>query len=212
MLLARKSFLWFQLPKKRLLPKKKGVDIVVVQNSDAGGHGKQSLNLGATTLIPATRSLVGKDFPILSAGGVVNGTGLASALALGADGVVMGTRFIATKECLARDAFKDRIVTATGTDATIVSRSFDELSGFTWPEGVVARGLRDSKTVQQFHDKVTKEGYKATPEERDWYKEGDYTIRGVWAGAAVGQVNSIEESASIVETTVKEARAIIQGL
>jgi len=95
-----------------------GVDVVVAQGTEAGGHtGK----IAAMALIPQTVDAV--KIPVLGAGSIIDGRGFVAALALGAQGVWMGTRFIATTEARAANQFKQRIVAARGTD-TLVTRCY----------------------------------------------------------------------------------------
>jgi enoyl-[acyl-carrier protein] reductase II len=82
-----------------------GVDVVVAQGYDAGGH---TGRIGTMALLPRVMDAV--DVPVVAAGGIADGRGLAACLAMGAVGVWMGTRFVATKEAFAHDAYKERIV------------------------------------------------------------------------------------------------------
>ncbi len=89
---------------------KHGADVLVAQGAEAGGHG---ISRGTFPLVPAVVDIAG-DVPVAAAGGIADGRGLAAALMLGADGVLMGTRFYAAQEAAGFDAAKDRIVAATG--------------------------------------------------------------------------------------------------
>src|SRR5262249_13190544 len=89
----------------------KGADILVAQGGEAGGHG---ISQGALTLLPAVVDATGGRVPVLLAGGVADGRGLAAAIVLGAQGVVMGTRFYASTEAAGSATAKQRIVTASG--------------------------------------------------------------------------------------------------
>lgn len=95
-----------------------GVDLVVVQGSEAGGHNYGSLPLSA--LVPAVVDAVAPHL-VLAAGGISDGRGLAAALVLGADGAWVGTRFVATHESSAADDYKARLVAAAGTDTVRTS-------------------------------------------------------------------------------------------
>ncbi len=97
-----------------------GCDIVVAQGTEAGGH----TGLVATMpLVPQIVDAVGTDIPVVAAGGIVDGRGLAAALALGADGVWIGTRFIATPEARSVAGYKDALI-RTREDGTTISRAF----------------------------------------------------------------------------------------
>ena len=97
-----------------------GCDMVVAQGTEAGGHTGQVATL---PLVPQIVDAVGDAIPVVAAGGIVDGRGLAAALALGADGVWMGTRFIATPEARGVVGYKDALL-ATREDGTVISRAF----------------------------------------------------------------------------------------
>jgi enoyl-[acyl-carrier protein] reductase II len=97
-----------------------GCDIVVAQGTEAGGHTGQ---VATMALVPQVVDAVGDKVPVVAAGGIVDGRGLAAALAMGADGVWVGTRFIATPEAQAVTGYKDTLL-ALGEDGTTVSRGY----------------------------------------------------------------------------------------
>ena len=97
-----------------------GCDIVVAQGTEAGGHTGQ---IATFALVPQVVDAVGSRVPVVAAGGIVDGRGLAAALTLGADGVWVGTRFIATPEARAVPGYKDTLV-AVAEDATVVTRAY----------------------------------------------------------------------------------------
>ncbi len=84
-----------------------GADVVVMQGCDAGGHGKQSESSASIiSLIPQARRCISENIPVVAAGGIVDGKGLAASLLLGGDGIVMGTRFIPTDVSLSDPQIK----------------------------------------------------------------------------------------------------------
>ena len=97
-----------------------GCDLVVAQGTEAGGHTGRVATMG---LVPQVVDAVGDQVPVVAAGGIVDGRGLAAALALGADGVWVGTRFIATPEARAVSGYKDTLLN-TGEDGTTVTRAY----------------------------------------------------------------------------------------
>lgn len=97
-----------------------GCDIVVAQGTEAGGHTGQ---VATMALVPQVVDAVGDRVPVVAAGGITNGRGIAAALALGADGVWIGTRFIATPEARAVAGYKDQVL-AAAEDDTAVTRAF----------------------------------------------------------------------------------------
>jgi NAD(P)H-dependent flavin oxidoreductase YrpB (nitropropane dioxygenase family) len=119
-----------------------GVDILIAQGTEAGGHNGP---VPLLSLLPAVVD-VAAGRPVLAAGGIVDGRGMAAALCLGADGVVMGTRFLATLESPAPAVHKQAIL-AAAPGATVASGIFDLLWGREWP-GVTARALRNRFTAR----------------------------------------------------------------
>ena len=97
-----------------------GCDFVVAQGTEAGGHTGQ---VATMALVPQVVDAVGDRVPVVAAGGLFDGRGLAAALALGADGVWIGTRFIATHEARAVAGYKETLL-ATAEDGTVVSRAY----------------------------------------------------------------------------------------
>ncbi len=117
-----------------------GADILVAQGTEAGGHGASR---GLVSLLPEIRDAVGAEVPVVAAGGLADSRGLAAALLLGASGVLMGTRFYATREAAGADAAKERIRAATG-DNTARSIIFDIAKRHLWPDPLfTARCLRN---------------------------------------------------------------------
>ena len=97
-----------------------GCDIVVAQGTEAGGHTGQ---IATSTLVPLIVDAVGDRVPVVAAGGIYDGRGLAMALAMGADGIWVGTRFIATDEAHTVDGYKERIV-AMAEDETTITKAY----------------------------------------------------------------------------------------
>lgn len=97
-----------------------GCDLVIAQGTEAGGHTGQ---VATFPLVPQVVDAVGEHVPVVAAGGIVDGRGLAAALALGADGVWVGTRFIATPEARVVDGYHDALV-RTGEDGTVISKAY----------------------------------------------------------------------------------------
>ena len=110
-----------------------GCDAVIAQGTEAGGH---TGTVATMPLVPLVVDAVGETIPVVAAGGIFDGRGLAAALALGADGIWIGTRFIATPEARAVRGFKERIL-AEAEDATTISRAYT---------GKTMRVLRNERT------------------------------------------------------------------
>jgi nitronate monooxygenase len=121
-------------------------DAICIQGSDAGGHGFEK-GAGIISLLPEAIDALGREgfgeIPLIAAGGIVNGRGVAAALALGASGVVMGTAFLGAEEAVLHPQYRAAVLKATdGSQSTIRSKLFDELSGPTmWPDVYDGRSL-----------------------------------------------------------------------
>ena len=120
------------------LAQEAGADIIVAQGTEAGGHGGARATL---PLVPAVVDAVAPT-PVLAAGGIADGRGLAAALMLGAHGALIGTRFCASTEALGHDQAKQHIVAARGNQ-TARTRAFDIVRGYAWPPAYTGRALRN---------------------------------------------------------------------
>jgi len=185
-----------------------GVDGLVVQGQEAGGHG---MDRGLTALLPAVRDRAGPDTLILAAGGIADGRGLAAALMLGADGVMMGTRFWASVEAVGSETAKASLVAATG-DGTLRSKVFDVARGVDWPRHFTGRVVANAFAERWRHDIAGLE--RAAAAERARYAasaEDDFSVRALIAGEAVDLIDRIEPAAAIVERVAGEAAALLRG-
>lgn len=115
-----------------------GVDVIVAQGADAGGHGTKA-GAGVISLVPEVKDALTQhghgSVPLFAAGGVMEGRGFASVLALGADGAVLGTRLLLAEEATLHPSYRQAIIdTSDGGQSTLRTRLFDELRGTTgWP-------------------------------------------------------------------------------
>ena len=185
-----------------------GADIIVAQGAEGGGHG---ISRGTFPLVPAVVD-VAKDIPVVAAGGIADGRGLAAALMLGAEGVLMGTRFYASSEAAGATEAKNRIVAASG-DRTIRSILFDIARGNVWPAPYTGRLLeneftarwrgREAELMQNQESEATR--YSTAR------NTNDFSTAGVIAGEAVDLVTEILPAAEIVERTITEASRLIRG-
>ena len=156
---------------------------------------------------------VGSSIPVVAAGGIFDGRGLAAALALGADGVWIGTRFIATPEARAVRGFREGML-ASREDGTVVSRAFT---------GKTMRVLRNDTTDRYEADptllKKFPEQLMASINDGSFHLGGDEDTLGVDprregypAGQAVGAIETLEPAAKIVKDMIEQATAILAGL
>lgn len=188
-----------------------GADIIVAQGQEAGGHGISGL--GVFSLVPAVIDAVGPEIPVVAAGGVAEGRGLAGALALGAAGVLVGSRFAATTESLWPAGKKSALLAATGAD-TVRTDVFDILRrGQPWPRPFDGRALRN-ETTDRWHGQE-QDLYGDLPTEQAKFNDAeaaDQAARSaVWAGEGVGAIEAVEPAGSLVERIVDEAARHLRG-
>ena len=189
-----------------------GADIVVAQGAEAGGHGEKRATF---TLVPEIADLIAVQSPdvlLCAAGGVADGRGLASALVLGADGVVMGSRFWASAEALVHSNFQKAAVSATGDD-TLRGKTIDLVRGINdWPVRYNIRTMR-SETTDRWHGRED-ELRAAAKTEMERYAQaaaaGDATIVSPLVGEAVGLIHDVRPAAKILADIVREAETILQ--
>ncbi len=181
-----------------------GADIIVAQGNEAGGHSGARATL---TLVPAVVDAVAPT-PVVAAGGIADGRGLAAALMLGAHGALMGTRFYASTEASGHDGAKQRIVAAQGSE-TARTRIFDIVRGYAWPPQFPGRALRNC-FMERWEGR---EGdlTAAVATERTAYqaaaRDGDHDTAVVWASEAVDLIKSVESAAALVARISAEAEA-----
>jgi NAD(P)H-dependent flavin oxidoreductase YrpB (nitropropane dioxygenase family) len=199
------------------------VDVVIAQGSDSGGH------TGATPTFSLVPQVVdaAEGRPVLAAGGIADGRGLAAALALGADGVLIGTCLVATEESGAHPAYKQRIVDATGADSVLT-----DVFEIGWP-GLPERALRNA----------TIEAWEAEPEPRvrpsdrpveviarrplsdgeleipRWWVDtphagdvGAVDEMALYAGPAAGLVRAVLPAGEVVQRMAAEAESVLARL
>lgn len=177
------------------------VDAVIVEGTEAGGHIGE---LTTMALVPQVVNAV--DIPVIAAGGVADGRGLAAILALGARGVQIGTRFVCSEECTAAEEFKQAIIGARDRDAVVTGRS----------TGHPVRNLKNKLTKEI--DKLEKEG--TAPEKieelgsgklRDAVIDGDIDQGSVMAGQISGMISEIKTVEEILLEIIKEAENTIKS-
>ncbi|MCH7737632.1 MAG: nitronate monooxygenase [Chloroflexi bacterium] len=196
-----------------------GVDIIVAQSWEAGGHVRG--NVATMALLPMVVDAVAP-VPVISAGSIADGRGMAAALMLGADGVWMGTRFVASEEATVDSSYKERIINASETDTLMSSKVFNR----GWE--VTARALRNS-TIEKWEaagspevgqrpgeGEVIAKGADGEPVER--YSSiapysgvtGDLEGLSNWAGQGVGLIKRVQPAADIVREITEEAIAVLK--
>jgi nitronate monooxygenase len=186
----------------------KGADLVIAQGDEAGGHG---ISCGSLALLPAVVDAVGNKVPVLLAGGVADGRGLAAAMMLGAQGVVMGTRFYASQEAAGSLLAKQRIVQASGAD-TLRSIIFDISRRNIWPVPYTGRCLANEHT-DRWHGRELElmrraDALEAFAQAR---QDGDYDTAPVIAGEAASLIHDIPSAGEIVARTMAEAERLLRA-
>ncbi len=188
-----------------------GADVLVAQGSEAGGHGYGARS--TMTLVPEIVDRVaarGADTPVLAAGGIGDGRGLAAALMLGAAGVLCGTRFFTASEALSPAAAREQVLAADG-DATCRTGVYDVVRGYRWPPGHTMSVLRNAFT-ERWHDNepgLQAAGQRVVAQYRRAVAEDDYAIANVTAGQAAGVIRSGAPAAEIVTEIVTAAAALV---
>jgi NAD(P)H-dependent flavin oxidoreductase YrpB (nitropropane dioxygenase family) len=182
-----------------------GADVIIAQGTDGGGH----IGLiGTVAIVPQVVSAV-SPVPVLAAGGISDGRGLAAMLALGADGVLMGTRFLATPEAELADPFKKQILESDGTDTTVTDIG-DIMIGGDWP-GAYARVGRN-RLIERWLGRAG-EVRRRRNELRDLMSEnrnrGDVQESLVYWGQGAGLIDEIVPAGKLVTDIVDQAEAIL---
>ena len=183
-----------------------GADIIIAQGRDAGGH--SGTTRGTMGLVPAVVDAVAP-IPVVAAGGIADGRGLAAALALGAAGVSMGTRFTASRESLWDQGMKAAAL-AAGGDQTEQTRVFDVVRGAPWPAIYPGRALRNAFSAR-WHGREEALAADRQAQETAYLATApdDFATRVVWAGEGVDLVNDILSASEIIERIVAEAAVIL---
>ncbi|EFY96727.1 dehydrogenase [Metarhizium robertsii ARSEF 23] len=192
-------------------------DVLVLQGAEGGGHGRHRDAQGTIALVPEVSDALGHSgIPLVAAGGIVDGRGAAAALTLGAAGVAMGTRFLASSEARISKGYQDEVVRASdGAKNTVRTQLYNHLRGtFGWPEPfsprtLINRSWRDHEAgvefdrLKELHDESAKTG------DAGWGPEGRLAT---YVGAAVGLVRRVDDAAVIVRETRDQARAILTSV
>jgi NAD(P)H-dependent flavin oxidoreductase YrpB (nitropropane dioxygenase family) len=182
-----------------------GADIIVAQGSEGGGHVGL---MGTIVLVPQVVRAVAP-LPVLAAGGIADGAGLAAALTLGAEGVLLGTRFLATPEAPLPDAYKEAICRSDGHD-TLLTELPDVIAGQVWP-GAFARVLR-TPFVQEWlgrEGEVRQRRAELLQRIQRAREQGDVANGSLLIGQDAGLIERVEPAGEVVRRMVREAEAIL---
>ncbi len=182
-----------------------GADVIVALGSEGGGHVGWMATL---TLVPMVVDAVG-DIPVLAAGGIADGRGLAAAIALGAQGALMGTRFLATVESPLHDNFKNAILKSNGHD-TVLTEIPDLAVGIVWP-GAMSRAQRN-----RFVERWSGREWEVRARQSEIHatvlqarKGGDINNAPLSFGQDAGLIHDIPSAGEIVQRVAEEASKIL---
>ena len=187
-----------------------GAAAIVAQGSEAGGHGAKRSTL---PFVPEVADYLARRSPqtlLLAAGGIADGRGLAAARMLGADAVVVGTRFWSTLEALTPPAMVERAIGATGDD-TVRTTAIDALRAVPWPPEFSFRVLTNELTdawADREEEAARKYGSLAS-DYADARNRGDLAMVVTVAGEAVGLVRDRPSAARVVESMVSQAEKLL---
>lgn len=185
-----------------------GADVIVAQGTEAGGHGGSRATL---PLVPAVVDVAGAT-PVVAAGGIADGRGLAAALMLGAAGVLCGTAFFASDEALSPEGAKAAATAASGDD-TLRSSVFDIARGLDWPDGWNIRTLRNRFADRWAGDinGLRGEGAAARQRYAEAAARGDFDTAAIIVGEGVGLLARREPAGDILARMVGEAEALLRS-
>jgi nitronate monooxygenase len=186
-----------------------GANILVAQGTEAGGHGASR---SVMNIVPAIVDLAAGRVPVVAAGGIADGRGLVACLALGAAGVLLGTRFYASQEADGADEAKKRICAASGSD-TARSIIFDISRQNVWPLPFTGRCLVNdhSRRWAGREIELLQNSGAVVAEYAAAQAAGNFDIAAVIAGEAVGLIDDIPPAAEIVERMIAEAARMLDG-
>ena len=182
-----------------------GVDIVTIIGFEAGGvPGMEDV----TSLVRIPLAVDTVKIPVIAGGGIGDGRGLVAVMALGAEGVMMGTRFMASQECLAHPKIKEWMVQATEKDTLMINRSFNN------PERVLKTAL-SLKTLEMEEKGATLEELLpliSGSKQKAAYISGDASEAVISVGQVIGLIHDIPSIKEIIEGMINEAKLVAQRL
>jgi nitronate monooxygenase len=189
-----------------------GADVIVAQGTEAGGHGARRSTL---PLVPEVADHLAKRSPgtlLLAAGGIADGRGLAAALMLGADGVVVGSRFWSSKEALTPAAATDRAALATG-DNTVRTQAIDLLRGTPWPSEFSFRVVENELTREWAHrEREAAEAFGTqAPRFAEARSRQDFDVSPIVAGEAIGLFRDRPPASTIIDSMVSDAESRLRS-
>src|SRR3954468_18460289 len=191
-----------------------GAAVVVAQGGEAGGHSGSRSTFTLVSEVAQYLAGAAPDTLLVAAGGVADGRSLAAALMLGADGVLIGSRLVASSGALTPSGFHDAIIAADG-DATIKTSVIDLVRNYHWPSEFSGRALRN-RFVARWHGRentLTDPAVNPSENERYWraFSDGDADNAGVFMGEAAGLIHEIAPAAAIIEQMTAQAYGLLSN-
>ncbi|MBM4446765.1 MAG: enoyl-[acyl-carrier-protein] reductase FabK [Chloroflexi bacterium] len=183
---------------------RRGVDAVIAEGYEAGGHNGLD-ELTTFTLIPQVADAV--TIPVVAAGGIADARGVVAALALGADGVQMGTRFVATHECAAHKNFKEAVVKASDVDTVITGR---KLGPTRILKNELAAKLLEMEAAGASVEELL--AFIGSGRSRTGQFEGDLTSGEVYCGSIAGMIKEIKSVGEVIKSIVDNYEAVLARL
>jgi enoyl-[acyl-carrier protein] reductase II len=183
---------------------RRGVDAVIAEGYEAGGHNGLD-ELTTFTLVPQVVDAV--TIPVVAAGGIADVRGVVAALALGADGVQMGTRFVATRECIAHQNFKEAIVKASDVDTVITGR---KLGPTRILKNEVATKLLEMESAGASVEELL--AFIGSSRSRTGQFEGDMANGEAYCGAIAGMIKEIKSVGEVIRSIVDNYETVVASL
>lgn len=187
-----------------------GADLIIAQGAEAGGHGEKR---GTMTLVPEVADLLARQSPnvlLCAAGGIADGRGLAASLNLGADGVLIGSRFWASEEALVHPNMHAAAIAASGDD-TVRSSVMDIARLLEWPKRYTARVLKNGFT-DRWHNNEGRLLEQQEEQARLWkeaWQTGDTDFANTFVGEATGMITDIRPAADILQEISAQAEVLL---
>jgi nitronate monooxygenase len=182
-----------------------GYDAVIAAGIEEGGH---PLDDDVTTIVLTPRISESVDIPVITAGGIADGRGLAAALVLGAGGVMMASRFIATKECLANDKIKEELVRRQEYETTLICKSLN--LQMRCLKNRIAQRVLEIEAGQGTFDEVLP--YMIGERSKTAWDTGDADMAPLAVGQSIGLINDVVSCAGLLDGMVSEAESILSRL
>lgn len=181
-----------------------GADIVTVVGYENGGATGR-LDIGTLVLVPTVAN--GVQVPVIGGGGVSDGRGFAAVLSLGAEGVIMGTRLLATQECPIHESLKQALVSATELDTMLIMRSVG--THRVWTNAAATKCAEIEATGASFEEILK---IVSGDNSRRVYYEGDLDCGVVPCGQGIGQVHDIPTVKDLFDRIIAQATEVVTGL